>query len=66
MSTIALKQAAELHRKLRMTARFILGSLQDQANPTVIPREELSLVRSFLSNGGHPLKTIKAGSICTS
>lgn len=44
MSTIALKQAAELHRKLRMTARFILGSLQDQPNPPVIPGEELSLV----------------------
>jgi len=44
MSTIALKQAAELHRKLRMTARFILGSLQDQPNPVDIPGVELSLV----------------------
>ncbi len=44
MSTITLKQAAEFHRKLRMTARFILGSLQDQVNPPVVPRDKLSLV----------------------
>lgn len=44
MSTIALKQAAEFHRKLRMTARFILGSLQDQSDPPRVLRNELSLV----------------------
>jgi len=47
MSTIALKQAAELHRKLRMTARFILGTLQDRSPPVVPPREDLSLVSPF-------------------
>lgn len=48
ISTIALKQAAELHRKLRMTARFILGSLQDRVNPRVVPRNELSLLDRYV------------------
>jgi len=44
MSKVSLKQAAEVLRKLRMTARFILGSLQDELNAATVPRAGLSLV----------------------
>jgi isoleucyl-tRNA synthetase len=44
ISTTSLKQAAELLRKLRMTARFLLGSLQDVPNIPKVPRDGLSLV----------------------
>lgn len=47
MSTVALKQAAEILRKLRMTARYLLGSLRDATFVGPAP-QNLSLLDRFV------------------
>ncbi|PVG04524.1 isoleucyl-tRNA synthetase [Serendipita vermifera] len=58
ISTTSLKQAAELLRKLRMTARFLLGSLQDVPNIPTIPHTELSLLDRYVLHELWALSTV--------
>ncbi|KAG8811403.1 isoleucine-tRNA ligase [Serendipita sp. 399] len=48
MSNVALKQAAEIQRKLRVTARFLLGSLQDVVPDRMKRPENLSLLDRYV------------------
>ncbi|KAG9052648.1 isoleucine-tRNA ligase [Serendipita sp. 407] len=50
IGTVALKQAAETLRKLRVTARFLLGSLQDAVSDNRIRPTNLSLLDKYVLN----------------